>query len=174
MGILSSIKVSLNLQLDLLPLYSSSIFRILLCFLGRIRFCSRICSSSSILIFKTRIRSTHKIEKWFKQKNSRCRNYRLYYYRYIFVLVQIVHRLFPVYFLYRSVYRMLYVPPIGLPCKRWHKLYIEPFIVYMNLSTLWVKGMWYLVNSQQILLILSFYMLVSKTHRILIPNFGKL
>ena len=66
----------------------------LFCFLARIRFYSRIRSSSSILIFKTRIGSTHKNEKWSKQKNSRCRNYRLYYHRYIVVLVQIVHRLF--------------------------------------------------------------------------------
>ena len=69
-------------------------FELFWVFLARIRFCSRIRSSSSILIFKTRIRSTHKNEKWLKQKNSRCRNYRLYYYRYIFVLAQIVHRLF--------------------------------------------------------------------------------
>ena len=94
-GVLSSIKISLNSQLDSSPLYSSSIFRTLLCFLAhRIRFRSHICSSSSILIVKTRIRSTRKNEKWLKQKNSRCRNYRLYYYRYIFVLAQIVHRLF--------------------------------------------------------------------------------
>ena len=88
-GVLSSIKVSLNSQWDSSPLYSFSIFRTLLCFLARIRFCSRIRSSSSILIFKTRIRSTHKNEKWLKQKNSRCRNFRLCYYRYIFVLAQI-------------------------------------------------------------------------------------
>ena len=63
-GVLTSIKVSLNLQLDSSPLYSSSIFRTLLCFLARIRFCSRIRSSSSIILtFKTRIRSIHKNEK---------------------------------------------------------------------------------------------------------------
>ena len=94
-GVLSSIKVSLNSQLDSSPLYFSSIFRTLLCFLARIRFRSRIHSSSSVfLIFRTGIRSTDKNEKWLKQKNSRCRNYRLYYYRYIFILAQIVHRLF--------------------------------------------------------------------------------
>ena len=94
-GVLSSIKISFNSQLDSSPLYSSSIFRTLLCFLARrIRFRSHICSSSSILIFKKRIRSTHKNEKWLKQMNSRCRNYRLYYYRYIFVLAQIVNWLF--------------------------------------------------------------------------------
>ena len=92
--LLNSIKVSLNSQLDSTPLYSSSIFRTLLCFLVRTRFYSCIRSFSSILIFKTRIRSTHKNEKWIKQKNSRFSKYRLYYYRYIFVLMQIVHRLF--------------------------------------------------------------------------------
>ena len=157
-GVLSSIKVSLKSQLYLSPLYSSSIFRTLLCFLAWMRFCS-----SSILIFKTRIRSTHKNEKWSKQI-TRCRRYRLYYYGNIFVLVQIVHTLFA----RKSNNNILYAPPIGLPCRKWHKLYIEPFIVYLNLGTLRVKGMWYLVNLQQILLILSFYMFVSNTHRILI------
>ena len=80
-GVLSSIKISINSQLDS-PLYSSSMFQTLLCFLARIHFRSRIRSSSSIiLILKTRIRSTYKNEKWFKQKNSRCRNYRLCYHR---------------------------------------------------------------------------------------------
>ena len=94
-AVLSSIKISHNSQLDSSPLYSSSISRTLLCFLARrIRFRLHICFSSSTLIFKTSIRSTHKNEKWLKQNNSRCRNYRLYYYRYTFELAQIVHRLF--------------------------------------------------------------------------------
>ena len=59
-GVLSNIKISLISQLDSSPLYSSSIFRTLLCFLTQIRFRSRIRSSSSILISKTSIRSTHK------------------------------------------------------------------------------------------------------------------
>ena len=50
-GVLSSIKISPNSQLDSSPLCSSSIFRTLLCFLARrIRFRSHICSSSSIRI----------------------------------------------------------------------------------------------------------------------------